>query len=50
MIVSITGKIGSGKSTVAKMFHEYGFALIDADEIGHEVMKDEKNRSDIKTR
>ncbi|MFH1850655.1 MAG: dephospho-CoA kinase [archaeon] len=35
MILAVTGKIGSGKSTVARMFSGN---IIDADRIGHEIL------------
>ena len=38
MIIGITGTIGSGKSTVARIFERHGFRLIDADEIGHRFL------------
>lgn len=34
-IVGLTGGIGSGKSTVADLFVEYGAALVDTDRIAH---------------
>jgi len=34
----LTGGIASGKSTVAAMFREHGFALIDADVVAREVV------------
>jgi dephospho-CoA kinase len=34
-VVGLTGGIGSGKSTVARLFAERGAALIDTDEIAH---------------
>ena len=37
MIVAITGVTGSGKSTVARLFEEWGGERIDADAIGREV-------------
>jgi dephospho-CoA kinase len=40
MILAITGYIGVGKTTVAKIFQENGFTIIDADSIGHELLKD----------
>lgn len=39
MIVGITGSIGSGKTTAAKIFSKHHFTRIDADEIGHEIIK-----------
>ncbi|EDO9794790.1 dephospho-CoA kinase [Campylobacter fetus] len=34
----ITGNIGSGKSTVVNMLKLYGFSVIDADKISHDVL------------
>lgn len=39
MIIGITGSIGSGKTTIAKIFSKHHFTRIDADEIGHEIIK-----------
>ncbi|NJD61920.1 MAG: dephospho-CoA kinase [Deltaproteobacteria bacterium] len=36
-IFGLTGGIGSGKSTVARMFREEGLAVIDADRIAREI-------------
>ncbi|CAA6815927.1 MAG: Dephospho-CoA kinase (EC [uncultured Sulfurovum sp.] len=36
--VVLTGGIATGKSTVAKIFKEYGFEIIDADKIAHEML------------
>lgn len=41
MAVGLTGGIGSGKSTVAKMFAELGIAVLDLDRVGHLVVADE---------
>ncbi len=38
MIIGITGSIGSGKTTIAKLFCKYHFNRIDADEIGHKLI------------
>lgn len=38
-IIGLTGGFGSGKSTVAKFLAELGAAVIDADNVGHEVFK-----------
>jgi dephospho-CoA kinase len=39
--VGLTGGIGSGKSTVAKLFEELGVAVIDADAIAREIVQPE---------
>jgi dephospho-CoA kinase len=36
--IAITGGAGSGKSVVARMFQELGAAVLDADEIAHQVV------------
>ena len=36
--VVLTGGIATGKSTVAKIFKEFGFKIIDADKIAHEIL------------
>ena len=43
MIIGITGSIGSGKTTAAKMFSRHWYTRIDADEIGHELIKKDKS-------
>jgi dephospho-CoA kinase len=35
----LTGGIAAGKSTVAKMFSEMGAWIVDADEVGHEILR-----------
>ena len=42
MILGITGSIGSGKTTAARIFSKHHFNRIDADEIGHNLMKENK--------
>ncbi len=37
MIVGLTGQSGAGKSMLSKRFAEHGFAVLNADEISHEV-------------
>ncbi len=43
IIVGLTGNLGSGKSTVGNFLKELGADVINADEIGHEVLKHVKN-------
>lgn len=47
--IGITGNIGSGKSTVAKLLVEKGAALIDADAVAREVTNDPEVLEQIKT-
>src|SRR2546425_3541913 len=35
----LTGGVASGKTTVARMFEELGAKIIDADRIGHELLR-----------
>lgn len=37
-VIGLTGGIGSGKSTVAGFLIEMGASVIDADEVGHEIL------------
>lgn len=39
MIICITGKIGTGKSTVSKFFEQKGFSYINMDEFGHDAFQ-----------
>lgn len=38
-VVGLTGGIGSGKTTIANMFHDLGVELVDADIIAREVVE-----------
>lgn len=38
-IIGLTGGFGSGKSTVSQFLAELGAAVIDADEVGHEISR-----------
>jgi len=38
-VIGLTGSIGSGKSMVARLLAGLGAAVIDADRIGHEILK-----------
>jgi dephospho-CoA kinase len=37
LILAVTGNIAGGKSSVARMLHEKGCALVDADKVAHEL-------------
>ena len=39
LLIGLTGNIGTGKSTVARMLGEMGAEAIDADRVAHEVMR-----------
>lgn len=39
MVIGLTGGIGTGKSTVARMLAELGAEVIDADRVGHEAYR-----------
>jgi len=41
-VIGVTGGVGSGKSTVARMFGDLGAVVLDADRIAHEVMEPKK--------
>ncbi len=43
IIVGLTGNLGSGKSTVGSFLKEFGADVINADEIGHVVLKKVKD-------
>ena len=45
--VGLTGSIGSGKSTVAKVFHALGIQIFHADEAGRELLNSEKLREQL---
>jgi len=39
LTVCLTGGIGSGKSSVARLFAERGIEVIDADELAHDLTR-----------
>ena len=47
MILGITGSIGSGKTTAARIFSKYHYNGIDADEIGHSLMNNKKLKNKL---
>jgi dephospho-CoA kinase len=46
-VVGLTGGIGGGKSAVASLLGGHGAVVIDADRVGHEVLKDPGVRDQI---
>ncbi len=40
-VIGLTGGIGTGKSTVARILSDLGAVIIDADKVGHEVLRPE---------
>jgi dephospho-CoA kinase len=42
MIVGLAGKVCSGKSSLAEVFVRRGFLLVNADQLGHEVLEQER--------
>ncbi len=42
MLIGLTGKIGSGKSSAASILESFGAIIIDADKIGHQVVDNSK--------
>ncbi len=48
-MICVTGKIGSGKSTVSKIISDLtGYKVVDVDEIGHEVLEEDDVKSKIR--
>ncbi len=41
-VVGITGKIGSGKTTVSQIFSELGATVIDVDKVAHQLLEKEE--------
>ncbi len=39
IVIGLTGGIGTGKSTISRYLEELGAGVIDADKVGHEVLK-----------
>jgi dephospho-CoA kinase len=42
--IALTGGIATGKSTVCNILKLYGFSIIDADEISHRVLEEQKEK------
>ncbi|MBT3212923.1 MAG: dephospho-CoA kinase, partial [Planctomycetaceae bacterium] len=39
-VVGLIGKIGAGKTTVARLLGQYGATVIDADALTHDALKE----------
>ena len=48
--IGLSGRIGAGKSTVARRFGERGASVVDADAIAHEVLREPDVRAAITAR
>jgi dephospho-CoA kinase len=46
-IIGLTGGIGSGKSTVARLLEEMGAVIVDLDKVGHEALKQKEAREKL---
>jgi dephospho-CoA kinase len=46
-IIGLTGGIGSGKSTVARVLAELGAVIVDLDKVGHDVLKQKEAREKL---
>ena len=44
MVYGLVGRSGSGKSTAAQVFAEYGFFVVDCDKVAADVLKSEEVR------
>jgi dephospho-CoA kinase len=40
IVIGLVGRIGAGKSTVARMFAALGAEVVDADAVAHEVLEE----------
>ena len=50
IVVGVVGRIGAGKSTVARLLAAHGATVVDADRIAHEVLEEPDVIRDIVTR
>ncbi len=48
LIVGLAGGVASGKSTVAGFFRQLGASVIQADRLGHEVLREEQIKNQIR--
>lgn len=50
MVIGLTGGIGCGKSTAAACFAEYGFGVVDADQLARQVLEAPETVARLKVR
>ncbi len=48
IVIGVAGGIASGKSTVARVFEELGARVLDADAIGHDLLRTDRLRGRIR--
>ena len=48
IVIGVAGGIASGKSTVARVFGKLGAHVVDADAIGHELLRTDRLRDEIR--
>ncbi|SRR3989338_2245214 len=48
MLIGLTGNIGSGKTSIARIFRKHGFRILDADRIAHRILGNEAFHEVIK--
>ena len=48
IVIGVAGGIASGKSTVARVFEELGARVLDADAIGHDLLRTDRLRDRIR--
>ena len=49
IVIGVAGGIASGKSTAARVFERLGARVLDADAIGHDLLRTDRMRDDIRS-
>ena len=50
MTIGVTGSIGSGKSTLCRLFGEWGATVLDADRMAHLVLEEPAVKAQLVSR